>query len=165
MNIEDIAVAAVVIGVGATAFMDVFAWFQRKFFKIPGLDYAWVGRWIIGMLQGQFFHATILQSRPRRHERVVGWVFHYGIGVLFVLLMLGFVNADWYLAPTIWGPLGVGMLSLCAPFFVMQPGFGFGVAASKTPAPWVARRRSLIAHLSFGVGVYAAALIWSRLIG
>lgn len=156
--------AAVVIGIGATAFMDVFAWLQRSLFKVPSLNYAWVGRWIIGLSDRQFVHDTILQSPPRRYERTVGWMSHYGIGVFFVLLMLAGTGPDWYRAPTLLNPLVIGMLSLCAPFFVMQPAFGFGVAASKTPSPSIARQRSLVAHLSFGVGIYLAGLIWSRLI-
>ncbi|MCK0118901.1 DUF2938 domain-containing protein [Loktanella sp. F6476L] len=160
MDVVDTAIAAVVIGIGATAFMDAFAWLQRYLFKIPSLNYALVGRWIIGLLTGQFFHNTILQSPPQRNERAIGWLFHYSIGVFFVLMMLFIIRTDWYLAPDLLNPLLIGVLSLCAPFFVMQPAFGFGVAASKTPSPWVARQRSLIAHLSFGVGIYVAGVIW-----
>lgn len=163
MNVVDVAISAVVIGVSATAFMDVFAWLQRYFFGIPSLNYALVGRWIIGLLRGQFFHATILQSPRYRFERTLGWVFHYCTGVFFVFLMLTFMGTDWYLAPNLLNPLVTCMLSLCAPFCVMQPAFGFGVAASKTPAPWVARQRSLLAHLSFGVGIYIAGVLWSQL--
>ena len=164
METSDVATAAVVVGVGATAFMDMFAWLQRHVFKIHGLNYALVGRWVIGLRNGQFFHNTILQSPPQRHERAIGWLVHYGIGVFFVLLMLMFMGKDWFLAPNLLNPLVIGVLSLCAPFFVMQPAFGFGVAASKTPSPWVARQRSLIAHLSFGAGIYVAGMVWSQLV-
>jgi len=163
MNVVDVAIAAVVIGIGATAFMDAFAWLQRSLFKIPSLNYALVGRWIIGLLKGRFFHATILQSPARRFERTVGWVFHYGIGVFFVLIMLVLMGPNWYLAPNLLNPLLIGVLSLSAPFCVMQPAFGFGMAASKVPSPWAARQRSLLAHLSFGVGIYLAGLAWSQL--
>ena len=33
---------------------------------------------------------------------------------------------------------------------------GAGIAASRTPKPGVARLRSLMAHASFGVGLYLA---------
>lgn len=46
---------------------------------------------------------------------------------------------------------------MAAPLFVMQPAFGFCIAASRTPQPDVARRRSLVTHLSYGVGLYLAA--------
>lgn len=164
MNVIDVAIAAGVIGVGATAFMDAFAWLQRFFFKIPGLHYALVGRWIIGLLKGQFFHDIILQSPPHRFERPVGWAFHYGTGVVFVLMMLVLMGPDWLYAPNFLNPLMVGVLSVSALFFMMQPAFGFGIAASKTPSPWVARKRSVSAHVSFGVGIYFAGLVWSHVI-
>lgn len=155
----DIAIASVVIGSCATAFMDMFAWLQKYLFKTPSLNYAFVGRWIIGLQNGQFFHNSILQSPPRRYERTIGWLAHYATGVFFVLMMLTVMGTDWYLAPNLVNPLVIGLLSLCAPFFVMQPALGFGVAASKTPTPWVARRRSLVAHLSFGIGIYLAGIV------
>ena len=46
--------------------------------------------------------------------------------------------------------------SVVAPFFILQPAFGFGIAASKTAAPYVARRRSVITHLTFGLGLFVA---------
>ncbi|MNW02868.1 hypothetical protein D3C71_1987200 [compost metagenome] len=49
------------------------------------------------------------------------------------------------------------MVSVAAPFFILQPGMGAGIAASKTPRPNTARLRSLMAHAIFGVGLYVAA--------
>jgi hypothetical protein len=54
--------------------------------------------------------------------------------------------------------LVVGVFTVVFPFFLMQPGMGIGIAASKTPNPNVARLRSLTSHAIFGVGLYAAAL-------
>ncbi|WP_447883030.1 DUF2938 family protein [Serratia fonticola] len=53
----------------------------------------------------------------------------------------------------------MGIISVVAPFFLMQPSFGFGFAAARTPQPNVARQRSLIAHVSFGIGIYVVALL------
>lgn len=163
MSAIEILLASVFIGIGATAFMDVFAWLQKRLLDITGLNYALVGRWIIGMSKGQFCHNTILQSPAQSYERTIGWLAHYGIGVFFVLLMFALMGTEWLLAPNLLNPLVIGVLSLCAPFLFMQPAFGFGFAASKTPAPWVSRRRSLLAHLSFGIGIYLTGLAWSQL--
>ncbi|MER8732715.1 DUF2938 domain-containing protein [Mesorhizobium sp. M1227] len=46
----------------------------------------------------------------------------------------------------------------------MQPAFGIGIAASKVPNPRTARLRSLMAHLSFGVGPYVAASLSALLL-
>jgi hypothetical protein len=52
----------------------------------------------------------------------------------------------------------VGLATLAIPFFVMQPSFGLGIAASKTPNPTQARLRSLMNHAVFGLGLYISAL-------
>jgi hypothetical protein len=44
------------------------------------------------------------------------------------------------------------------PFFIMQPSFGLGMAASKTPKPTQARLKSLVTHAVFGVGLYVCAV-------
>ena len=55
------------------------------------------------------------------------------------------------------GPaLLVGIGSVAAPFLVMQPGMGAGIAASRTPRPAAARLQSLVTHAIFGLGLYAA---------
>ena len=52
---------------------------------------------------------------------------------------------------------------LLAPFLLMQPGMGLGVASRRAPDPVAARIRSLVTHGVFGVGLYAAAWVASRL--
>ena len=50
-----------------------------------------------------------------------------------------------------------GWLSLAAPFLVMQPALGFGVAAAKTANPRRARLLSLLTHTVYGLGLLIAA--------
>ncbi|WP_162651178.1 DUF2938 domain-containing protein [Lentilitoribacter sp. Alg239-R112] len=163
VSLIDLIFPTVIIGLGATAFMDMFAWLQRSLWNIQGLDYALVGRWIAGIPKGQFTHKTILQSPQNRYERTIGWVFHYAIGVLFAGIMLAFTGKSWLDAPSLLNPMIIGIASVAAPFLVMQPAFGFGFAASKTPSPWITRQKSLIAHLSFGLGTYLTGVICARL--
>jgi hypothetical protein len=51
----------------------------------------------------------------------------------------------------------IGVGSVMAPFLVLQPGMGAGIAASRTPRPAVVRLQSLVTHGIFGLGLYAAA--------
>lgn len=164
MNDVELVFLAVVIGIGATVFMDIFAWIQNRLLNIPGLNYALVGRWIIGMGRGKFIHHTILTSTPIRFERHIGWMAHYMIGVLIVGWFLMITGSKWVIEPSLWQSIVLGLFSVSAPFLIMQPMFGFGLAASKMPRPWVARRRSVVAHLSFGVGVYVACLVWGLIV-
>ncbi len=48
----------------------------------------------------------------------------------------------------------IGIGSVAAPFFVMQPAMGAGIAASRTPRPAIARLHSLVTHAVFGLGLY-----------
>ncbi|WP_127350177.1 DUF2938 family protein, partial [Enterobacter ludwigii] len=40
-----------------------------------------------------------------------------------------------------------------------QPAFGFGIAASRTPHPWLSRLLSLLTHIVFGIGLYGVAAV------
>ena len=65
----------------------------------------------------------------------------------------------WAARPTLPPALIVGIATVAAPFLILQPGMGAGIAASRTPKPGVARLRSLMAHASFGVGLYLAGWV------
>ncbi|MGY3486656.1 hypothetical protein ACVW1C_004539 [Bradyrhizobium sp. USDA 4011] len=71
-------------------------------------------------------------------------------------MLLATFGIDWARQPSIGPALIVGSGSVAAPFLVMQPAMGAGIAASRTPQPWAARLQSLLTHAVFGVGLYAA---------
>jgi hypothetical protein len=152
-----ILLLAVPLGLGATALMDLWGIVQRRAYDAPPLDYALLGRWIGHMARGQFRHTSILAARPIQGERALGWLAHYLIGVGLAALLLGTHGADWALDPTLAPALLVGLASMTAPLLLMQPAFGLGIAASRTPHPGVARWRSLVTHLVFGLGLFLAA--------
>ena len=152
---------ALAIGVGATAVMDVWAVALKRFWCIPSLNFAMVGRWLGHLPRGTVTHANIAQAAPVRDEAVLGWTAHYATGVLFAAVLLALANDNWVQAPTLAPALLAGLVSVAAPFCILQPGMGAGLAASKTPHPTAARLRSLMAHTAFGIGLYLAALLWS----
>lgn len=152
-------IQAVFIGVVATLVMDVLGYARGQFFAVKSLNYAWVGRWLLGCCHLQFKHPNIVQAPARRGETAVGWAVHYLTGILWAyLLLLGF--PDWRVDITVWPAVLTGLLTLAFPFLMMQPAFGFGFFAAKTPAPRLAIQNSLIAHLCFAVGLYVAAWIY-----
>lgn len=152
---------ALAIGIGATIVMDLWAAALKRFWCLPSLNYAMVGRWIGHLPRGVFTHASIAQAAPVRDEAVLGWTAHYVIGVLFAAILLALVGNDWAAQPTLAPALLMGVASVAAPFLILQPGMGAGIAASKTPHPGAARLRSLMAHTVFGIGLYLAALLWA----
>ncbi|WP_431822848.1 DUF2938 domain-containing protein [Burkholderia sp. F1] len=159
----DVLLRLLTIGAGGTLVMDLWALFRRRVFGIPSLDYALVGRWLGHMAGGRFRHASIVAAAPVRHERPLGWLAHYAIGIAFAGLPVALAGTQWISAPTLLPALAAGIGSVAAPFFVMQPAFGFGIAAARTPQPGVARRRSLVTHLSYGLGLYVAAQVLARM--
>lgn len=149
----------VIIGVGATAVTDVWGIVRKRLLGIPALDYGLVGRWLGWMPQGRFRHGSIAAATPIRHERVIGWGAHYVIGVVFAGMLLGACGLEWVREPTIGPALLFGVATVAAPFLLMQPGTGLGVAARRAPRPRAARIQAVITHTLFGAGLYAAAWI------
>lgn len=149
----------IVIGIGATLVMDVWAIVLKRLFNIPSLDYALVGRWLGHMTKGTFAHQSIFNASPTRYEKAIGWFSHYLIGIVFAGGLVAAVGQQWLTAPTLLPALLFGIATVTVPFFVMQPCFGFGVAASKTPKPMNARSKSLLTHAVFGLGLYLTALV------
>lgn len=160
----EIVVRAVLIGIGATVAMDLWAVFLKRFWGVSSLNYALVGRWFGHFPHGRFVHDNIAATSPVRGELVIGWVAHYAIGIVFAALLLAMWGLDWARQPTLLPALIVSLVTLAAPFFLMQPGMGAGMAASKTPKPNLARLKSLATHLVYGVGLYGAALLTSMLL-
>lgn len=150
---------SIFIGVSATIFMDVYALVLRKVFQIPSLNYAFLGRWIGHFKRGVFRHSTIMQATPIQGEKAIGWMAHYFIGIAFAFVLLVIWGVEWIEQPNLLPALFVGILTTVAPFFMMQPAFGFGFAASKTPQPQTARIRSLMTHTIYGIGLYLGGVL------
>ena len=154
---------AVLIGAGATVVVDIWAAARKRLLGIPLLNYALVGRWLGHLTRGRFRHAPIAASPPVRGERLIGWLAHYLIGIAFAAALLAFWGLGWVRHPTLGPALMVGIGSVAAPFFVMQPAMGAGIAASRTPRPAVARFHSVVTHGIFGLGLYGAGWVASWL--
>jgi hypothetical protein len=148
--------SAVAIGIGATAVMDMGGFALKRLGGIPSPNYGLVGRWIAYMPRGRFRHMPVAASPPIRGERIVGWSAHYAIGIAFAAILLSIWGPGWALSPTIGPALIVGLGSVAAPLFVMQPGMGAGLASRRTPNPRAARQRSLVNHALFAAGLYVA---------
>ncbi|WP_050626797.1 DUF2938 domain-containing protein [Bradyrhizobium viridifuturi] len=148
--------SAVLIGTGATVAMDIWGMVRKHLLGMPSLDYALVGRWLGHLASGRLHHDRIAASPPVAGERAVGWAAHYLIGIGFAGVLLAIFGLDWARQPTIGPALLVGIGTVAAPFLIMQPAMGAGIAASRMPHPWFARLQSLVTHTVFGLGLYAA---------
>ena len=152
----DLIYHAVVIGLGATVLFDLWGQFLRLF-GMPKPNWGPPGRWFGHALRGRFVHEDIGKAEPVANEVALGWLFHYLVGILFAGIVLVIWGTGWARNPSFLPALIVGLATVGCGWFILQPGMGAGIAASRVPKPNTARARSLMAHASFGVGLYLAA--------
>lgn len=157
-------VQGVAVGVGATLVMDVVAEVLRRTRGTKSLDYAMVGRWIGHMPEGVFRHDPIMAAAPVPHEKELGWAAHYTIGTGFAVALIA-ADPGWLSGPRFAPAVAWGVGTVVAPWLVMQPCFGLGVAASKTPDPLRARLGSLRAHATYGIGLWVSGRLIHALVG
>lgn len=156
-DLTSIIIRAVLIGLGATLTFDLWGQFLRHAFKITPSNICLIGRWIRHMQEGTFWHANIASTPHKSVECTVGWIAHYGIGVMFALVFITLVGGKWLQHPTPIPAVFFGAITVLAPFAIMQPLLGLGFAASKTANPTEARLRSFMNHSAFGAGLYFSA--------
>lgn len=157
----ELVLRALVMGVVAAALMDAWGFLLRRAFGISTLDYALLGRWIGHVPKGRLFHERIASADPIPGERPLGWLAHYAIGVAFAALLLAMVGLDWARSPSLWPALALGLGTIVAPWLLMQPGMGAGIAGSRTADPTATRLRNLATHGVYGMGLYLAAVALS----
>lgn len=152
------AARILLIGCGATAVMDVWLLLLQRL-GVPTLNFAMIGRWVGHWRHGVFSHPAIAKAAPVQGELALGWLVHYATGVAFAALLVAVEGTGWLRGPSPLPAVAVGMATVAAPWLVMQPAMGAGVAASKTPTPARNRARSLANHTVFGLGLYLAAAL------
>lgn len=151
--------SAILIGLGATLATDLWALFLKHVFKITVPNYCLVGRWLRHMPEGTFKHSNIASAPQKSAECTVGWIAHYMIGITFAIAFVALAGNNWIQHPTLIPAVTFGVVTALMPFFIMQPAFGLGLAASKTSNPMQARLRSLMNHTVFGIGLYLFGLL------
>ncbi|GAB4587040.1 hypothetical protein Ntsu_48720 [Nocardia sp. IFM 10818] len=131
--------------------MDAVAIALEKAYGTKSLDYRLVGRWLGHMPRGEFAHESIVAAPEIPAEKPLGYAAHYAIGIGFAAA-LDLISRG--RPPAFPVGMAVGLGTIAAPWLFMQPAFGMGIAASKTPDPRKARLASLRAHATYGAGLW-----------
>jgi len=157
-------ISTVLIGLGATLTFDLWAIFVKHAFKITPSNICLVGRWLRYMPEGTFKHSNIVSAPQKSAECMVGSIAHYIIGVMFAIPFVALVGNSWLQRPTLISAIGFGGVTVLAPFFLMQPALGLGLAASKVSNPMQSILRRLMNHTMFVIGLYLFGLLVSWLL-
>ena len=155
MTTQQLVLAAIATGIIATVVLDLWVVLLHRRFKLTPTNWAVVGRWFAYMPRGQFRHQAIAQVPAVTGELLLGWSAHYVIGVGYAVIYV-FVSR-WLSVPISFASaLVFGLLTLLAPWFIMQPGLGLGICASRAPAPNRMRLQNFANHLVFASAMYLA---------
>jgi hypothetical protein len=149
----------VFIGIIATLGMDIWAAIVKHLLHLPTADWALVGRWFGHMPRGVLVHCPITDSAAIPNELAIGWVTHYLTGIVYGLAYLSIVQVLFSSGPTLASALVFGLVTLAAPWLIMQPSMGAGMFASRTPRPIMMRLINLSMHVVFGMSLYIAWLL------
>lgn len=161
MNGETLAsmVSGVCVGVAATVTMDVLASASRRLGLAAGAKGQWVGRWYLGIAQGQFAHSNIAAAPEQAGERWAALVGHYAIGIALAVLYV--VGAGWLgVSPgVLLVALGYGFATCAFPWFLVFPALGFGLFGLSGPPELKLFTASLMNHLFYGFGLWWIAKV------
>ena len=83
---------SLVIGIGGTAAMDLWALVLTAVFGVPLPNWGLVGRWFAHLSKGTFFHADITAAQAISNETSLGWVAHYAIGIIYAGALIFFAG-------------------------------------------------------------------------
>jgi len=103
----------VLSGAGATSLLDLWALFLQRFFRVPAPNWGLVGRWFCPLTKARVIHDDITPAHPYPFARVVGWIGHYAIGIVYAGL-----SWRW---PTLAPALAVGIITPGPDGFCLWP--------------------------------------------
>lgn len=155
----DALMTGLVMGLLGTAAMDLWAQVLHRAFGQPLPNWALPGRWLAHVARGRVWHDDIGRAEAVPGELPLGWVFHYGVGVIYGVVFALLAGPGWLAAPTFLPVWLFSLVTIAAGWFLLQPGMGLGWAASRTPNPWTVRAMGLVAHTWFGLGMWIGALV------
>lgn len=150
----DAIMRAASAGLFATVAIDIWATFANRALGLPRTNWALVGRWLGHLPARRFVHRPIGAAAPVGNELLIGWAFHYLIGLLYAALYFAYA---WIAAdgePTLRSAILFGLLTLLSPWFILQPALGLGVCARRAPRPHHVRLQNIIIHSIFGAALY-----------
>jgi len=143
----DIFLKATLVGVGGTIVLDLYALMMSRVLGVPATNcngrplVRQYGSWPIRSGRAVQGRTGDWLDRALRNRHWAPAVRAVGQGLAGATDTPSSDDPRWVL--------------LVAPYLMMMPGMGVGIARSRTPKPNVMRLKSVIGHSVFGLGMYA----------
>ncbi len=151
---------SVVIGIGGTIAMDLWALLLAAVFGLPKPNWGLVGRWFAHLAKGTFFHKDITAAQAIPNESHLAGFSTMQSAFSMPAVLIVFAGREWVSNPTFLPAWIIGLVTVGAGWFILQPGMGAGWAASLRPNPMQIRALNLISHTVFAAGMFATALLF-----
>ncbi|MES1938245.1 DUF2938 family protein [Salinisphaera hydrothermalis] len=154
-----IIVFTLVIGVVSTLVLDLWALLQQRVAGVEAPDWGVAGRWVKGLTRFQFVLDSSDGQAPTHDDKVVGWIFHYLVGIAYALLLFLIWGYAFAVHPTLWPTVVIGLfLTTFAGLFIFLPALGAGLAGARLPDQKAAIARMIVGHVVFMLAQYFTAL-------
>ena len=134
--------------------MDLWQRLLKLTYGINPSDWKIIGRWFIYLvLKQKIYNPNIENESAYNNELMIGWIFHYFIGVVYSFGF--FILMEYYnvFKATLIDGLIFGLVTLVIPWFFMLPVLGKGFLAMKTPRPLFISSLSVWSHVAIGIAI------------
>jgi len=150
-----IILQSIFIDIVATLIIDLWSLILKNVLRLPTTNWAMVGRWFAHLPKAKFTHDKIADAKPYRFELSLGWIMHYVLGIVYAFLYLFILkilttNSE----PEFFSALLFGIVTVLAPWLILQPGLGLGICASRVAKPNLIRAINLSVHSIFGIALF-----------
>lgn len=158
----DLIPFVLVTGLGATICLDLWVLLLSCVSPVKRTDWGMVGRWLSGLPQGRGVLDPQRQVLPAGAEQVLGWGFHFAVGLAYGAALVLFWGAAYAASPTLGPALLIGFCGATfAGLCIMMPGMGAGLAGANLPNRGFAVSVMLANHLVFALALFGLALLMS----
>ena len=142
------------VGIFSCLVMDLWQRLVKLTYGINPSDWGIVGKWLIMLiLKRKIYNPNIEKEKSYENELIIGWIFHYFIGILYSLVFFIMMYYFGIFKATFYYGLIFGLITVIIPWFIFLPILGKGVLASKTPRPFLICSLSVWSHVAIGTAI------------
>jgi len=159
----EILVIAMIAGIVGAVFMDLVEFQLERAGYSSGVTAAYVGRWLVNLLNGKWLHKDIEKTPAVRHEVQLGMLFHFIVGGgVVALLYPAFIQLVGLqtLSTHLIAGISYGLLTSVLPWLILLPSFGWGWFGMKTPFESEPVIAPLLSHTAYGLGIGVVFILY-----